>query len=233
MEKSIFNKKLILAVLTIFIFVCAVQTIQPAASAKLKLFDKGSIKKFDSADKRYFIYEWKSYKKKNYVLVKDKTYWVGSTQKTPHKYIITKSGKNRLKIQDIFGVEKNTFYKKTKLSPYRFYKKYFNKGNIGFSNILYPPALTQFDQGSKTYTDTKTSTLMSFTWKAYKKNNNYVVIKGTYYSYLYQRSYPITYYLQKVSSSKIRTKTLYQGKTITEYFNTKLSAVQYYWKHRP
>ena len=81
----------------------------------------------------------------------------------------------------------------------------------------------------------------TYKWTAYKKGENYVVMKGSYYpetnlykAYLYM-------YFQKISKTKIKiteksfvknkktgkTKILYQK---VSYPKTKLTAVQYYWR---
>ncbi|MDP3035179.1 MAG: hypothetical protein Q8M97_08775 [Methanobacteriaceae archaeon] len=75
MERSFLNRKALLAVFTMFVFVFAIQMAEPSSAATTKLFDKGSKISYSSTYGTY-KYSWKSYKKgSNYIVVKDNVYW--------------------------------------------------------------------------------------------------------------------------------------------------------------
>lgn len=135
MEKSIFNRRLFFAVLTIFIFVFALQMTEPASAAKAKLFDKGKKTFYDNYYKRYYTSTWKSYKKTNFVSVKFYFKWKDYYKKYPGTYALKKVSKTKLKIvENYYG--KHVYYKKTRLSAYQYYKKHFNKkGKAGFWSV--------------------------------------------------------------------------------------------------
>ena len=82
---------------------------------------------------------------------------------------------------------------------------------------------------------------VTYKWTAYKKGENYVVMKGSYYPEV--NSYKTYYYMyfQKISKTKIKiTEKVFAtnkktGKTKIlsqkiSYHKTKLTAVQYYWR---
>lgn len=131
MERSIFNRKMFFALLTIFVFVFAIQMVEPTSAAKVKLFSKGQKTYYSNAYNEYYVYSWKSYKKTNYVLIKDREYWKSdNTLKGYGKYVLKKVNKKKLKIIDTWKGKTKVYYIKTKLSAYQYYKKHFNKNGV-------------------------------------------------------------------------------------------------------
>ena len=81
---------------------------------------------------------------------------------------------------------------------------------------------------------------VTYKWVTYKKGNNYVVLKTSYYPEVNSCKPHYYLYLQKISKTKIKitektflTTRAGKNKDInqkTYYRNTKLTAVQYYWR---
>ena len=100
-------------------------------------------------------------------------------------------------------------------------------------------SLKVIDHGS--YNNLGDNNYDTYKWTAYKKGENYVVMKGSYYpeTNLYKAYFYM--YFQKISKTKIKTieksfvKNKKTGKTKIlsqkiSYHKTKLTAVQYYWR---
>lgn len=98
--------------------------------------------------------------------------------------------------------------------------------------------LKVIDHGSIKFKDTYEHCTDTYKWTAYQSGINYVKVVGTYY-YPHSLKEYVYVYLQKISKTKIKmtgkvvAKAPYYSSSknlSTQYYYTKLSAVQYYWR---
>ena len=100
-------------------------------------------------------------------------------------------------------------------------------------------SLKVIDHGSTKFKEGNTD--ITYKWTAYKKGENYAVMKGSYYPEINSYKTYLYMYFQKISKTKIKIteksfvknkktgKTKIIGQKIS-YHKTKLTAVQYYWR---
>lgn len=124
MNKSTISKKTIFAAFIMLVFVCGINSVEPASAAKTKLIDKGSVTFFDAEEGKYVKYAWKTYKKgNNYVFVKGTMYFDGIGISS--NYYLVKTSKTKLYFKATVGGKKvGSDYIKTNLNAVNFYWKY-------------------------------------------------------------------------------------------------------------
>lgn len=107
-----------------FVFVCGINSAEPASAAKTKLIDKGSVTFFDAEEGKYNKYTWKTYKKgNNYVVVKGTMYFDGFGISS--NYYLVKTSKTKLYFKaTVAGKKVFSKFIKTKLNAVSFYSKY-------------------------------------------------------------------------------------------------------------
>ena len=123
MYSSILNRRMFFAVLTIFIFVFAIQSMDPAAATKTKLVSKGSNHIY-SASGHEWKYDWKIYTKgKNIAIWKVHLYCITHHQTAYMTSYNKKVSKTKVKIKTTINGQVSNYYKKSKLSALNFVKK--------------------------------------------------------------------------------------------------------------
>lgn len=136
MEKSIFNRKLLLTVLTIFVFVFAIQVSEPASAAKTKLVKSG-VKYIHSTDDLNLKYSWKIYKQgKTKAILKSSLYCYETGKKVYMKLTFTKISKKYLKIK---------FYTNGKLS--KTIKAKYVTSAYNYAKLFNSFLIKQFENG--------------------------------------------------------------------------------------
>jgi len=70
-----------------------------------------------------------------------------------------------------------------------------------------------------------------FSWVTYQKGTSYIKVKAWMYMGALDYSLKYTFVIQKISKTKIRMTTYFNGKKIdTNYGYTKLTAARFYWR---
>jgi hypothetical protein len=106
------------------VFVCGINSAEPASAAKTKLIDKGSVTFFDAEEGKYVKYAWKTYKKgNNYVFVKGTMYYDGFGISS--NYYLVKTSKAKLYFKaTVAGKKAYSQTIKINLNAVKFYSKY-------------------------------------------------------------------------------------------------------------
>lgn len=125
MENSILNRKMFFALLTLFVFVFAINSVDTAAAAKTKLVEKGTLP-LESASGYTYQFSYKIYKQGTSKSVLKVSVKLSGGSRTGYiTDYFTKVSKNKIKDKYYFnGKYKKTNYFKTKLSSVNFARNY-------------------------------------------------------------------------------------------------------------
>lgn len=129
MEYSFINKKMIFSILMLFVFIFAIQMVDPVnAATKTKLIDKGS-KTFSFSDGQSVKYTWKTYITGKKITIKANSKFSDGSN-YPEVYTLSKISKTKLKITEFVQKQYSAYYIKTKLSAKQYYWKAYRSGSI-------------------------------------------------------------------------------------------------------
>jgi len=120
------RKKMVLAALISFMFIFSLQMAEPAAAAKMKKVDSGSIT-FSTPDSGKYTYSWTTYQRgTSYLKVLGKMYSHKYGESVSMNFYITKVSKKKVKVSGyIDGESIGTHYDRTKLTGARYYWRIF------------------------------------------------------------------------------------------------------------